>query len=303
MQNVLVTDRLMKRFSGKIAVNQVNMTIKQGEIYGLIGQNGAGKTTLMRMIVGLAKPTMGSIELFGSKDLDNQRKRIGSLIENPAVYGDLTVLSNLEVYQKLLGLSNQVNLTEIVDKVGLSEAKNRKAKQLSLGMKQRLGIAIAMMGNPELLILDEPINGLDPAGIKEVRDLILELNQKNGVTILISSHILGELHKIATCYGVLKNGFLVDQFTADDLSTRCREYINVAVDDVQKAKMILSEHINEDEIQMIEPNRVQIYNHTNEIARVNRILVEQGVEVSYLGTDGQDLESYFMRMMGGEQNV
>ena len=221
MDYVLQTYDLTKNFRNKPAVNKVNMNVKKGEIYGFIGKNGAGKTTLIRMVAGLAKPTEGSIKLFNSNNLDEQRVKTGTLIENPAIYPNLTAKQNLYYYCRLLGIDPSATIDSTLALVGLSDTGKKKAKNFSLGMKQRLAIAIALLGDPEFLMLDEPINGLDPSGIREVRELVLRLNKERNITILISSHILGELSKIATCYGIINNGILVDEFSKEELEERC----------------------------------------------------------------------------------
>ena len=194
---VLKTDKLTKVYGKNKVVNEVSMHVKKGDIYGFIGKNGAGKTTFMRMVSGLASPTEGSMELFGEKDLEVQRKRIGSLIESPGIYPNMTASDNLEVVRRILGITDRHIVEKILEFVGLESAGKKKVKNFSMGMKQRLGLAISLMRNPDFLVLDEPINGLDPSGIKEVRDLLLKLNEERQITILISSHILGELSKIA----------------------------------------------------------------------------------------------------------
>jgi ABC-2 type transport system ATP-binding protein len=218
---VVQTKDLCKTFAGKNAVNHVNITIRRGDIYGFIGENGAGKTTFMRMLCGLAKPSGGVIRLFEREDLEKQRRRIGCTIENPALYPAMTAAENLEVYRILLGLPDKNIVPELLDFVGLAASGKKKTKDFSMGMKQRLMIAVAMIGNPEFLVLDEPMNGLDPMGIKEVRDLLLRLNKEKKLTILISSHILDELSRMVTCYGVIHQGNLIDEFSAEELEQRC----------------------------------------------------------------------------------
>ena len=210
MEYVLRTQNLTKQFGEKTAVKNVSMQIKKGEIYGFIGKNGAGKTTLMRLVLGAAMPTGGSIELFGGEESVNEtRHRIGALLEYPCIYKNCTALENLRRFAILTGADTD-ELEDILDLVGLKGVGRKKAGQFSLGMKQRLAIGIALLGHPEFLVLDEPINGLDPAGIKEIRDVILALNQKKGVTFLVSSHLLDELSKIVTTYGIIKDGVLIE---------------------------------------------------------------------------------------------
>lgn len=214
MDYVLKTEHLTKVYGKQKAVNQVSVRVKKGAIYGFIGKNGAGKTTFMKMVAGLAPQTEGTIELFGSKDLENQRKRIGSLIENPGVYANMTARENLEVIRRSFGIPEKQTVDDTLAFVGLAGNNKKKVKNFSMGMKQRLGLAISLLGNPDFLILDEPMNGLDPEGIKEIRELLLKLNRERGITILISSHILGELSKMATHYGIIKDGILVEEFEA-----------------------------------------------------------------------------------------
>lgn len=238
MALVIETKKLTKKFPNKIAVNQVDIHVEQGDIYGLIGKNGAGKTTTMRMILGTLFPTDGEILLFGNSNLAAERKRIGSLIEAPGLYRNCSAYENMKRFSILYGGTDQ-EIKEILDFVGLGNVGKKKAGHFSLGMKQRLGIALALLGNPELLVLDEPINGLDPAGIKEIRDLITKLNKEKGVTFLISSHLLDELGKIATRYGIINNGELVDEISAEELQERCKTCLIIEVDNIKKGGGII----------------------------------------------------------------
>lgn len=219
---VLRTNHLTKYYHHRPAVKDLSMTIHEGDIYGFIGKNGAGKTTLIRMITGLAAPSDGTILLFGSSDLRTARKQIGTVIESPAIYPGMTARENLLVQYKLLGIKDESQADAILTLTGLKDTGSKKAKDFSLGMRQRLAIALALIGNPRFLVLDEPTNGLDPEGIKEIRDLILKLNKDRNITVLISSHILGELSKFATRYGIIHQGRLIDEFTEEQLHTRCK---------------------------------------------------------------------------------
>ena len=220
-QVILKTNHLTKRYGHRAVVENLSMTIYKGDIYGFIGKNGAGKTTLIRMVTGLAAPSDGSIQLFGSGSLLEGRRRIGTVIEAPAFYPGMTARENIVAFSKLQGLHDFSHTEDLLELVGLSHTGKKKCRNFSLGMKQRLAIAIALIGDPELLILDEPTNGLDPEGMKEVRDLILKLNQEKGITVLVSSHILGELSKFATRYGIIHHGKLIEEFTEEDLWRRC----------------------------------------------------------------------------------
>lgn len=214
---VLQTQNLSKAFHRELAVDNVNLNISQGEIYGLVGPNGAGKTTIMRMIAGLARPTGGSLTLFGTDDLEAARKKIGSIIEIPTFYDHMTAQQNLDIMLTLLPKNPRFDVSAVLNIVGLQNTGRKKVKHFSLGMRQRLGIAMALLGSPELLILDEPINGLDPIGIREIRELILKLNREYRLTILISSHILSELFRLVTCYGIISQGRLVTELHREEI--------------------------------------------------------------------------------------
>lgn len=296
MDTVLQTTNLVKRFGKKAAVNNVSMCINRGEIYGFIGRNGAGKTTFMRTVLGLANATSGSILLFGEKPSLSTGKRIGSLIEAPGLYGDRTAFENMKRFAILTGESDD-RIKSILEFVGLSDTANKKVNAFSLGMKQRLGIAVALLGDPEFMILDEPINGLDPAGMKEVRDLIIKLNTEKQMTFLISSHLLDELSKIATKYGIINNGFLIEEFTATQLQERCRQKLIILVNDTNKASEILSTVVPTADMQVFS-DAVVLFSHIEEKAQLNRMLVENGLDVSGLMTESDTLENYFMERIG-----
>ncbi|WP_167957559.1 ABC transporter ATP-binding protein [Anaerosporobacter faecicola] len=301
MEYILQTNNLTKIYGGKSVVDHVNMTIKKGDIYGFIGKNGAGKTTLIRMVAGLAHPTQGEIKLFESNDLDKQRKRIGTTIENPALYPNMTAKQNLEYYVKLYGIPEKDAVDQVLKLVGLEDTKRKKSKNFSLGMKQRLAIAIALLGNPDFLMLDEPTNGLDPFGIKEMRELLLRLN-KQGITILISSHILGELSKIATVYGIINNGILVEEYTKQELEERCKRCLKIKVDDTKKASMILEENFQTVEYDVLPENIIRVFDPIDCSGEINRKLVLSGVTVESISLVGQDLEGYFVELMEGKNH-
>lgn len=298
MDYILKTENLTKVYGKTKVVNAVNMHIQKGDIYGFIGKNGAGKTTFMRMVAGLAAPDGGEMELFGKKGLEKERKRIGTLIEAPGYYPNLTARDNLEIIRRSFGITDWRAVDEMLEFVGLSGADKKKVKNFSMGMKQRLGIGISLFRNPDFLILDEPINGLDPAGIKEIRDLLVKLNQEKQITILISSHILGELSKVATRYGIIRDGVLIEEFTADALSEKCRRCQKLAVDDADRASVILEEKLHITEYDVPQQGIIRIFGHLEEAARVNRELITGGVEVAESCLAGQDLEGYFMELLG-----
>lgn len=296
MDVIVKTTNLTKKFKEKIAVDSVNMTIYRGDIYGFIGKNGAGKTSTMKLLLGLSFPSDGEIELFGEKDLNQARKKIGSLIEAPGLYKNCTAYENMKRFAILYGATEE-QIYEYLKWVGLDKTKNKKVGKFSLGMKQRLGIAIALLGNPELMILDEPINGLDPEGIKEIRDIILKLNQERGVTFLISSHLLDELAKIVTRYGIIHSGVLMEELTTEELEKRCQNGVKIVTNNMVKAKEILKRYIPQENIQI--SNQAMILNVTSDQAGYfNTLLVENGIEVKELAIQHGGFEEYFIERIG-----
>lgn len=301
---LLSTYNLTKQFGHKKAVDQVSIHIKRGAIYGFIGRNGAGKTTFLKMISGLAQPTGGEIEMFGykGKDLKNVRSRVSCLIESPGLYGNMSAYDNLLVKCKLFGISGKTYIPEILRTVGLSDTGKKKVKHFSLGMKQRLGIGLALVGEPDLLVLDEPINGLDPQGIAEVRDTIIQLQEERNMTILISSHILEELSKIATHYGIIHNGSLLQELTREELLKRCSERIEIILDDPQKAIPVIDK-MGFTNYQVVDKERIYIYERLLESAAVNMELAKAGISVKGIGITSEELESYFLNLTGGADNA
>lgn len=299
MSIVVQAKQLCKVYGENTAVDHVNMTIQRGDIYGLIGENGAGKTTFMRMVCGLAEPNGGELTLFGSGDLEQQRRKMGCTIENAALYPAMTAQENMEVYRRLLKLENRRVIPDLLEFVGLHNLGNKKAKDFSLGMKQRLMIAIALMGEPELLILDEPMNGLDPMGIREVRSLLLKLNHEKNLTIVVSSHILDELSKIATRYGVIHKGKMVDEFSAQELGIRCRNNISITADNPQKAIGLLRDSFGISAIPKPD-GKIVFYEQLDKTAEMNALLVKSGIQIKAIVPGEQDLEEYFMSLMGGK---
>ena len=296
MEFIVETKDLTKKFSNKIAVNKINMHIKKGDIYGFIGKNGAGKTTAMKMILGLLNPTDGEILINNSKELDKERRKIGSLIENPGIYKGCTAYENLKRFSIIYG-GNDSEIKDILELVGLADTGKKKAGKFSLGMKQRLGIAITLLGNPELLVLDEPINGLDPAGIKEIRDLLVKLNEERGVTILISSHILDELARITTTYGIINDGSLIEEVSSEELEENCKRNLMIKVNDVEKATKILESNNLLGDFEVKE-NCIYLYSNFDKSALINSLLVKNNIEVSELTNNEIGLEEYFIERLG-----
>lgn len=300
---VLQTHDLTKTYARKNAVDHINLKIRKGDIYGFIGKNGAGKTTTIKMIVGLSNPTSGEIELFGSTDLNEGRKRIGTVIENPALYPYLTARQNIEAQRIMKGVTDKSITDDLLEIVGLKDTGRKKAKNFSLGMKQRLAIALALVGDPEFLLLDEPINGLDPTGIKDIRELILKLNREAGITVLISSHILGELAKISTSYGVISNGALIEQFTAEELKNRVRDCLKITVNNPEKAVFVLKDSLGISDIQ-VEGNSIRVYEMLDKSVDINSILESNDIIVQFFEKETGDYENEFIKLMeGGNKNA
>lgn len=301
---LLQTRNLTKQYGRHRAVDDVNMHIKKGAIYGFIGRNGAGKTTCLKMISGLSTPSYGEIEMFGykGKDLQKVRSRVGCLIEAPGLYGNMSAYDNLNIKCKLTGIKKKGYIEELLKTVGLDTVGEKKTKHYSLGMKQRLGIALALVGEPDLLILDEPINGLDPQGIVEVRETIQKLAKERGMTICISSHILEELSKLATDYGIIHNGCLVQELTREELMKKCSERIELTLDNPKQAIPVLDD-MGFSSYQVIDKEHIYIFERLGESARLNMELTKAGIPVKGISITSEELENYFLRLTGGDNRA
>lgn len=299
---VLRTTKLTKIYGKHKAVNAVDMHVRKGDIYGFIGKNGAGKSTFMKMVAGLASPDEGEIELFGSHDVEKQRMRVGSLIETPGLYYQMTAAENLEVLRRAYGITDKGIIEQMLVLMGLEDTGKKKVGKFSMGMKQRLGIAAALLRSPDFLILDEPINGLDPQGIRQIRELLVRLNREKNITMMISSHILGELSKIATAYGVIRDGELVEEFDTAELDRRCCRCRKLVVDNVEKAVNVLEEELHMKEFDVPDPSVIRIFERLDDISEINHRLLSAGVEINESYLVGQDLESYFMELTGDDQS-
>jgi ABC-2 type transport system ATP-binding protein len=299
--NVLETKNLTKRYGGKPAVDNLTLTVEKGDIFGLIGQNGAGKTTFMRLVAGLTKKSGGEITLFGESDekrINALRSRMGAVIETPALYGNLTAVQNLEYYRIQRGITDKNRIQKCLETVRLTDTGKKKFKNFSLGMKQRLGLALAIFGHPDFLILDEPVNGLDPTGIIEMRDLIKRLNGE-GITILISSHILTELTHVANKYAIIHHGLLIKSLTQSQLQNECRRALAVTVDDVTKAAVTLETELDIKDYKQVSANELRIYGHVNDPGEVTFRLSHAGVRVTSMLETGDTLEDYYTKLIGG----
>ena len=301
---VIRTTGLGKFYGEKKAVDDLNMLVRKGDIYGFIGRNGSGKSTTLKMICGLAKPSTGEIQIFHKPVSDSVvRRRTGMLIENPGIYPEFSARENMMLKAKCLGLMDgDHNVDELLKVTELDKTGKKKTKNFSMGMKQRLGIAMALLGKPDLLILDEPINGLDPEGILQVRNLLIRLNQEKGMTIVISSHILGELSKIATRYGIIKEGHLAEEISAVDLDKKRKDYLHLRVDNPKKAAILLEENCKIHSYEVRPQGEIRIYGDADS-GLLSGIFAENGVQVQELFRHQQDLEGYFLELMGGEEHV
>ena len=301
---LLETRNLTKQYGHHKAVDSVDMHIKKGAIYGFIGRNGAGKTTCLKMISGLSKPTCGEIEMFGykGKDLQNVRSRVGCLIEAPGLYGNMTAYENLNIKCKLFGIKKIGYIEEILRIVGLEDVGKKQTKHFSLGMKQRLGIGLALVGEPDLLVLDEPINGLDPQGIAEIRDTIQSLRKERNMTICISSHILEELSKIATDYGIIHNGSLLQEITREELMRRCSERMELTLDHPKLAIPVL-DSMGFTNFQVTDKEHIHIFERLNESAVLNMELAKAGIPVKGISITSEELETYFLNLTGGTDHA
>ena len=296
MTSILKTTNIVKKYGQRTVLNKINMNINKGDIYGFIGKNGAGKTTFMRVVLSLTTKDQGEVKFYEDKNIQDIGLKVGSLIETPGLYKNASAYENLKRYSILYG-ADETKINELLKLVGLNNTGKRKAKDFSLGMKQRLGIAIALLGDPEFLLLDEPINGLDPEGIKEIRDIILKLNKEKNITFLISSHLLDELSKIVTKYGIIDNGVLIEEIEAKELKEKCKRKLIIEVDNPEKAKKIISKIVKEEDIKE-KKNSIEINSHIKESALINKTLVEKGIQVSAIYPNSDSLEEYFMKRIG-----
>ena len=281
-ETVFEAINITKKYRNTLALNQVSMSVMQGDIYGFIGENGAGKTTMIRLLTGLAEP--------------------GCIIESPSLYLDMTAYENLEVQRLQRGIPGKGCIDNALALVGLKDTGKKKAKDFSLGMRQRLALAIALLGNPEFLVLDEPINGLDPTGIIELRNLLKRLNKERGITILISSHILTELHQLANRYGILHEGKLLQEITATELDKRCKKHLLLQVNDVAAASVLLESKLNTSNFSVMPDKSIHLYDYVENAGKVSALLSANNITIYQLAQSGDSLETYYTNLIGGCQN-
>ena len=300
MDYILTARSLGKRYKNFKALNDFSIHVPKGAIYGFVGKNGAGKTTFIRLVCGLQEPSAGSYAIYGTENNDpgisRCRRRMGAVVEMPSIYQDMTAEENLKEQYRIIGLPSFDSIPELLRLVGLENTGKKKAKHFSLGMKQRLGIAIALSGDPDFLILDEPVNGLDPQGIIEVRELILKLNREKGITFLISSHILDELSRLATHYGFIDSGHMVKEMSAAELDAACRKCIRVQVSDVRALSRVLDEM--DLEYSILSDTIADIFARIN-VSQLALALADQGCDIISLDEREESLESYYVNLIGG----
>lgn len=303
MEYVLKTHKLVKQYKKKKVLNEVNMSIKKGDIYGFVGENGSGKTTIIRLITGLIFPNSGSYELFGVSNQDSKiievRKKVGAIVESPSIYSNMSAYENLKMQSDILNVTDKSKIEKVLKEVGLEDVikDNKQAGNFSLGMRQRLGIAMALLGEPEFLILDEPMNGLDPAGIVEIRELILKLNKEKNITFLISSHILTELSLVANKYGIISKGKIIKEITSEELKNECRNSITVKVDDTLKLIEVFSKTLDAEDVEF-EKDGVKIYGDIN----INDILskiINNNIKITSINSNVMNIEEYYLNIVRG----
>jgi len=299
---VLRTTGISKKYGDVHALDKVSVEIKRGQIYGLIGLNGAGKSTFMRAVMGLISVSDGNIELFGEsgeKGLRQSRRRIGQSIEMPVLYPDMTAVQNLEIQRLIGGIPNKDSIKSVLDAVGLEDTGKKKTKDFSLGMRQRLALAKALMTNPEFLILDEPANGLDPMGIIGMRELMRKLAKERGLTLLVSSHLLEELSQVATHYGIIHKGRLVRQLSAEELAAESKHYVKIITEKTAEAVALLGIHFGIKDYRVVSKTELRIFEQVEKVGEMNTLLVKNDITVTGLFAAEQKLEEYFIDLTGG----
>lgn len=303
MNNTVIKLRDISKKRGQTEIlNHLNMTVYQKDIYGFIGQNGAGKSTTMKIIMSLIKETQGQLELFDSLDNQINRSRIGAIIENPAFYPYMTAYENLKYYVQYKGIVEINSIEKVLKMVGLENVRKKKYKNYSLGMKQRLGLALALINHPDLLILDEPLNGLDPQGIVELREILSHLNKKYGITMLISSHILDELEMIATRYGFIHQGQMIEEITAEKLQEKLKKYISLDVENIGLASITLEQKLHTENFKVMDDHTIYLYDFVNESSLVATTLIQEGVILNKMNISNVSLENYYLSLIKGVES-
>lgn len=307
MENIILQTRnIVKSYRHFKALDDISITLKAGHIYGFIGENGAGKTTLMRILTGLSFPTNGTYSLFGKENqgqMQDVRRRIGSTIEQPTLYPEFSAYRNLELQRVLFGNPDKSVCDELLNLLDLYDVRDKKVREFSMGMKQRLGIALALVGKPELLILDEPVNGLDPKNISALRMLLKKLNKERGITMLISSHILNELYLLATDYIIIRKGKIIETLSHEELKAKCENYVKVYTDELPQCVTAIEKELKILDYKVMDDHILHIYAFTDEPQKISQVLTRNGIVVGELSVCGQSLEDYFLSITGGNSNA
>ena len=297
MRYVLQTKNLTKMYGKTKAkvVNRFSLNMEKGHIYGLIGSNGAGKTTIMKMIAGIIMPDEGEIKLFENKNnLDKERSRMSFMIETPFIDGSMNARQNMQYIRFMRGVEDEKRIDEVLEFIGLKDARDKKVKLFSLGMKQRLAIGMALLPRPEIMVLDEPVNGLDPKGIVDIRNILKKLCEEQGITILISSHLLSELSELCTDYIIINKGTLIENMSVEELEKKCRTYIAIRTNDIEKTADILEQKAGIEKYEVIENNEIHIYERLKDIEFISKTITDNNLIITRLNTEGENLEQYYL---------
>ena len=300
MEYVMELEGLTKSFKKKKAVDNFSLKMEKGHIYGLIGPNGAGKTTIMKMMAGLTAPDSGEMRFFGSEDVENKRNRMSFIIEEPYMEHNMTARDNMKYLMYLRGVADESRIDELLEFVGLADTGRKPAGKFSLGMRQRLGLAMSLIAKPEIMVLDEPINGLDPEGILDIRNMLADLVRKENMTILISSHILKELSTLCTDYAIVREGCLVEELSAEELEAKTRSYYVLRTNDISRTTAVLEEKLGIREYKVTYENEIMIYERLGEIELISKTVTDNGLVITRLNPEGESLEEYYIGKVGGE---
>ena len=295
MEHILKLEQLSKIYGKTKVVDRFSLTMEKGHIYGLIGPNGAGKTTIMKMIAGLSKPDEGTIELFGDgKNLEDKRSRMSFMLEAPYLDGSMTAAQNMEYIRYVRGVASRERIREILELTGLGDTGKKAVRQFSLGMRQRLGIAMALLPGPEIMILDEPVNGLDPEGIVDVRNILRKLCEEERITIVISSHLLSELAELCTDFAIINQGKLVDSFSAEELEKKCKTFITIQTNDIQKTVTVLEKQLQIKDYKVVQNDEIHLFERLEELETISKTITDSGLIITKFVTEGESLEEYYL---------
>lgn len=301
MEEILQLERLTKTYGKAAAIDNFDLTVEKGHIYGLIGPNGAGKTTIMKMIAGLTAPTSGTIKIFGdSKNLDESRGRMSFLIEAPYLDKSMTAQENMQYIRYMRGVARKERIDEVLEFVGLADVGKKKVGQFSLGMKQRLGIGMALLSSPEIIILDEPVNGLDPEGIVDVRNMLKKLCMEENRTILISSHLLSELSELCTDFVIINRGKLVESFSDVELAEKCRSFLTIKTNNIDRTAAVLEQELHVTDYKVVDKEEIRLFSHLEEVEKVSKTITDSGLVLTKLVLEGENLEEYYLSKVSQE---